>query len=719
MIGAYRLTERVGKGGFSEVWSAWDTHLHRLVAIKLVPRAGNDAHSTIQFGREATIVTRLEHPHILPLFDFGETPEIRYLVMRYVTGGSLADRLAHGPLSPSELVRYMMPVAETLDYIHEQHIVHRDLKPSNILLDAQDLPYVTDFGLAKILSDETQGMHSGSGTLTYMPPEQFIGGALSARSDIYSFGILLYELFTGSQPYEGRVALGMRQISHREHIPDIFATDARFPSRINAFLRQLTDPEPRVRPPSARQAMEEIAKLLHGTEESNASTGTGISYALESAEYRQREAKSLLEQSLGLWQQGEFSLSMTHFVLLDILLRDLPELAESDVNSLMLRGALEYNQQIDTWWKQSNDKERQRAVWHAVAHGDDPVRLHAIGLSVTTSWVHDVSLETINNVGKRVMPVSEFTPTGLEFLERALPTRDTWQIDDALIQTDDNLLALAVSSSPLADRAAALIGTGHRTRAMLALPKGFNQAHPILVAYEQAGNLPGQMRFADQLKLILLLAGQQLTRNPVEALSHYGWAALGNSLALGLMIYVTFRAADPNNVLSNARLLNTLGLGLLFGMIFGAGVWTVRHIGQRLQVAPFEIRAILAVLIGGAIVAAAIGLFQQLVYDDIIEPGVSITSGILYVLGFAISVEMPDILQVLLGAAGVIAAFLIPWQSYLADNDMRPPFVFDETQPGRAIVLIIAASLILALTVKGYRWREVLHRSLPPELAGK
>jgi len=178
MIGAYRLTERVGKGGFSEVWSAWDTHLHRLVAIKLVPRAGNDAHSTIQFGREATIVTRLEHPHILPLFDFGETPEIRYLVMRYVTGGSLADRLAHGPLSPSELVRYMMPVAETLDYIHEQHIVHRDLKPSNILLDAQDLPYVTDFGLAKILSDETQGMHSGSGTLTYMPPEQFIGGAL-------------------------------------------------------------------------------------------------------------------------------------------------------------------------------------------------------------------------------------------------------------------------------------------------------------------------------------------------------------------------------------------------------------------------------------------------------------------------------------------------------------------------------------------------------------
>src|SRR5215831_6080259 len=163
MVGAYRLAEKIGEGGFSEVWSGWDTHLNRLIAIKLIPRSTSDAHNTIQFGREAAVVTRIEHPHVLPLYDYGETREMHYLVMRYVTGGSLTQRLEHGSLSIGEILRLMTPIAETLDYIHEQRIVHRDLKPGNILLDAQNLPYLADFGLAKALTDDTRPMHSGSG----------------------------------------------------------------------------------------------------------------------------------------------------------------------------------------------------------------------------------------------------------------------------------------------------------------------------------------------------------------------------------------------------------------------------------------------------------------------------------------------------------------------------------------------------------------------------
>src|SRR5690242_19168769 len=117
--------------------------------MKLIARGTTDAHNTIYFGRVAGIVISPERPCVLPLYVFSETPDLRFLVMRYVTGGSLAQRLERGSLSVGEILRLMMPIGETLDYIHEQRIVHRDLKPGNILLDAQNSPYLTDFGLAK------------------------------------------------------------------------------------------------------------------------------------------------------------------------------------------------------------------------------------------------------------------------------------------------------------------------------------------------------------------------------------------------------------------------------------------------------------------------------------------------------------------------------------------------------------------------------------------
>src|SRR5262249_51126272 len=162
------------------------------------------------------------------------------------------------------------------------------------------------------------------------------------------------------------------------------------------------------------------------------------------------------------------------------------------------------------------------------------------------------------------MPVSEFTPVVLEFLERSLPARNEWIPDATRPETDDNLRALAMSRSPLADRAAALIGTAKRTHAMIGLPKSLGQANPILVAYETARTLPAGYSTLDRIRLLLMLAFRQLTRNPSAALSQYGWTALGNCFAMGLIIYVTFRARDVANVNSSTVMLNTLGLGLLY-----------------------------------------------------------------------------------------------------------------------------------------------------------
>jgi serine/threonine protein kinase len=710
MISAYRITELIGKGGFSQVWSAWDTRLNRLVAIKIIPSAGSDAHNTIQFGREAAMVTRLEHPHILPLYDFGDTPDFRYLVMRYVTGGSLAERIERERLPIPEVLRMMSLIASTLDYIHEQRVVHRDLKPGNILLDVQGLPYLTDFGLAKQLTDETRPMHSASGTLTFMPPEQFSGGMMSVRSDQYSFGILLYQLFTGQLPFDGKVALGMRQLNRDEKMPDVTLADPKLPHRLNEYLWQLTDLDPMARPASAVAVMNEISEVMCGIGGDAATPAPVISVALESGAYRQREAESLIQQHVGPWQKGDFTLSLTHFVLLDILLRNLPSLLNGDVRSLMLRGALECNQQVEYWWKECTDPERQRACWHAANNADDAVRLHALTLAITTLWVRHASDDTVNNIGKRLMPLSDFTPIALEFLERALPTRQRWETDDRYVETDDTLRALAASKSPLANRAAALIGTARRTRALLALPTLVGVANPILIAYETAGSLPDEgIPTVERVRLAVLLAVRQLTRDPLSALNQYFWAALGNWIALGLMIFVVTRYSET--FFSNWRVLNSVGQGLLFGPIYGAGIWLARHITLRLRVVPFWLRAGFGILVGGAVVAIGFGLFQKYIYDDVLDPSVSIPSGLLFVLGFAVSVGLPPFAQALLGAAGVTAAYLIPWSIYLT-SDIRAPFFFDDQYPDSALTLTVIASLILGALTLGYMWRKPLWRRL-------
>lgn len=715
MLGGYRLIEQIGKGGFSEVWSAWDTRLNRLVAIKIVLRTEADAFSVIQFGREASVLTHLEHPHVLPLYDYAQTPELRYLVMRYVTGGSLAQRIRQQRLPVAKILQLMLPVAATLDYIHEQHVVHRDLKPGNILLDAGEAPYLADFGLAKQLTDETQPFHSASGTLTYMPPEQFVRGILSASSDLYSFGILLYELFTGELPYKGEVALGMRQLTQNEQLADVTLANPTLPGALNELLRRLTDPDPLRRPASANTIMQQIFKLTHRSLDTEATLPDvrDFTLALESGAYRRREAESLIEQNLPAWVADQFTLSITHFVLLNILLREMETLLTPNLRALMLRGALEYNQEISYWWEKCQPSEQQKACWHAVLQGTEAACLQALRLilNLNVGWIDQATPEVINVAAKRLMPLSEATPIALKFLEQALPLRDTWQMGDMLGVVDDSLCSLALSRSPLAEHAARLVGTKRRTQVMLRLAAPKTPNHPALVAYEAAGSLPPTLPLLNKIRLSGFLALRQLTRQPLLASRQYLWSALGNALALALMIYVVFRAADPANIFEAKRLLNTLGLGLLFGMLYGFGVWLARHLSQRLLVVPAVLRIVLGLAVGSVVLALGFTVFQQLNYQDEIDPMLALRSGFLYVLGFVISIGRPIAAQILLGTAGMAAALLIPWYEYLSNADVRPPFFFDDTQPNSALPLVLVATLLAAVLTFGYVWIDWIRPS--------
>ena len=203
----YQLLSLLGRGGMAAVYRSHQPSMDRDVAIKVISgQLADDPTFIARFEREARLIAKLQHPHILPVYDFGRRDGVLYLVMRLVEGGSLDERLRQGPLSLDVAAQMFTDIASALTYAHDQGIIHRDLKPNNILLDSKDNPYLTDFGIAKMMQDST-GQITATGTIigtpSYMAPEMWRGEAVDARTDIYSLGIMLYEMVTGALPFKG------------------------------------------------------------------------------------------------------------------------------------------------------------------------------------------------------------------------------------------------------------------------------------------------------------------------------------------------------------------------------------------------------------------------------------------------------------------------------------------------------------------------------------
>ncbi|MFQ5400295.1 MAG: protein kinase [Anaerolineae bacterium] len=205
-LGAYEIVGKIGKGGMATVYKAYHAALDRHVAIKVLHPTFTDDDSFLRrFAREAKVVARLEHTHIVPVYDFAEHEGHPYLVMRFIEGETLKQRMNQGALSRPEVLRIATAVADALDYAHGQGVLHRDIKPSNILLTKGGGVYLTDFGLARITQagESTMSQDMIMGTPQYISPEQAKGtGDLDGRTDVYSFGVVLYEMLTGQVPFQ-------------------------------------------------------------------------------------------------------------------------------------------------------------------------------------------------------------------------------------------------------------------------------------------------------------------------------------------------------------------------------------------------------------------------------------------------------------------------------------------------------------------------------------
>jgi eukaryotic-like serine/threonine-protein kinase len=267
-IGRYELVRPLGTGGMSRVFLAYDPDIKREVAIKLLaPERALDEEALARFQQEAEIVARLQHPFIVPIFDFGQVGQSPYMVLPYLAGGSLADKLAQGTLALPEVAALVGRLAVALDVAHAQNIIHRDIKPGNILFDGEGQCYLGDFGVAKIRAgwDKEATGRLVLGTPQYMSPEQVRGQvALDGRSDLYGLGVVLFQALTGHCPFVGSTPMATAVAHIMDPIPHILDIRPDLPPEIQLILHRALAKEREQRYAHGRDFAEELQLVADG-----------------------------------------------------------------------------------------------------------------------------------------------------------------------------------------------------------------------------------------------------------------------------------------------------------------------------------------------------------------------------------------------------------------------------------------------------------------------
>ena len=266
-IGRYEILETLGRGGQAAVYRAYDPVMQREVAIKVLPAtlAAEDAQARERFEREAHTIAALEHPAIVPVYDFGAYDDGLYIVMRLMKGGTLSDRLSRGAMNPAEVLKVLRNVASALDAAHKRGIIHRDIKPGNILFDEYGTAYLSDFGIARLNTAATS--LTGAlivGTPYYMSPEQINGGDLDGRSDVYALGALLFQMLTGHVPYEGETP-AQAIIKHlQEPIPKIRQYRPDLPETYQGIIERAMAKDRDKRYPTAGALVNDLEAAIKG-----------------------------------------------------------------------------------------------------------------------------------------------------------------------------------------------------------------------------------------------------------------------------------------------------------------------------------------------------------------------------------------------------------------------------------------------------------------------
>lgn len=280
-LGRYHILEQLGEGGMAVVYKAYDTRLETDVAVKVI-RTENVLPSALErslkrFEREAKALARLTHPNIVKVMDYGEFEGKPYLVMEYLPGGTLKQKLGK-PISWNDAISILLPIAKALDFAHRQNMIHRDVKPSNILITADGEPMLTDFGIAKIIDDDATvdltGTSAAVGTPEYMAPEQATAKTVDHRADIYALGVVLYEMVTGRKPFVADTPMAVLIKHATESLPRPSQFVTNLPDDAEKIMLKALSKNPNER----YQSMGELAAAWQGVMESKGTFPTFVAH---------------------------------------------------------------------------------------------------------------------------------------------------------------------------------------------------------------------------------------------------------------------------------------------------------------------------------------------------------------------------------------------------------------------------------------------------------
>ncbi len=602
------------------------------------------------FEREARTIAALEHPHILPIYDFGDYNRQLFIVMRYIAGGSLDDVLEQGPLTPDNALTMARAISSALDHAHRNNVVHLDLKPSNILLDSQGQPYLADFGLAAVMDREGQAKNPGSGTLLYMAPEQVTSDVLDHRADVYSFCILLFHLFTGTLPFDGRMPLALQQLQLAEEMPDISTVQYGLPYGLTELLRRGTNVEPSERPNSVRDITDSLGELIDTSDtyirKASSAVERIITQPLRSSPMQtidlntgaqtmpldtpdviaRREAIEIYNKARRAWAfgQGRFTLGITDFTLINDYYSAADqhglEIDEAG-KQMLLRGALEYDYEIDYWWGQMSDESRRWVALHALRGQNAAARVRALE---RLTDLPDAEPPQIPKLVAQALQMENHRPAKLAAIqvlrERATLGADAPRIEfhgkgsetRALSQTAsiwlttrlklwtpgdwrevvyapeiDTLLAtLALDTNDRTVAASAARAIGHiRSQTSLnqvaeAHKKGTRGAlRALALIRDEAPSLPG-VSSGGRIYTWWANTLRRWSDNPMQIVWRFVWAFLGGAAGMGAYVWGVY---DQRPLLDPGRWKDTVAMALFLGLFVGLMVVAGGELPERLR----------------------------------------------------------------------------------------------------------------------------------------
>lgn len=597
-------------------------------------------------------------------------------------------------------------IASALDYLHSYDIIHRDLKPGNVLMDLNRNIYVFDFGLARILSGSTVAMHTGHGTLPYSPPEQSKHLEITIQSDLFSFGVMLYQFFTGHIPWDGEVTLGIQQLHSNEEIPDPCEYNTELPPSLVKVLRRITAAQVTARPKSAAEVMQMLYDVFNvppipvDTKQRNDISPLGLG------------ANELLKHAMDEWEDSSTSipLTLTKFALVDLGLK-IPGGAggPENLNSFMLQCALTYGYDSDFWWKKVDKPLERLRIAASVIRWDNVVfTSRALGYLLRDQAILDSKAALsdglmpalLNTASSKVS--QDLKQNIFEFLESMIHPLARWQTSFPSPEQVQMLARLACEETSIGDRAARLIGRLHSTEAVAVLIKLADDdrcIQTLLMVLEAAGSLPSIVPWSMRLSLSTERIANWLASNLASILGVFGLAALGVFLGFGAQVYLTYRLP---NYMDLTRISISVERGLFMGLVFGFGIFITRLLAELPSSIKTFPRIILATLVGG--ITLTIGLFlYDLLFLNTPPGGVLFAAGsFLISAGYAFGLwTRPIAVKMLISAMALFLALSGTWFGHVAlatsPIGMSPIFFYDYGWPTIQILgTMLAASLPMA-----------------------